>query len=265
MSDLKKHIYKKFYNESVPTETEINSMQTLSQDWQKIKKGEKPVPNIPLNFKAKILMDSGKMVSVFPFNNKGIRRMIPEPDPILIYFHTAYVYYTQIEIKRSLVIESTAVEIMTENIINDLYDYYGLTCSFIIFLFTSLEAFINRSIPDNYKYIKTDNPRRTEIYTKDQIQWLRFDEKMNKVIPLIKEKDFSKSHPNVYQHIKNLKEFRDNIVHTRESSEGHTPFDYLFKRSFQYNYKAALNAVKDFYNFYHAPDYIVECPCSKDW
>lgn len=271
MSDLKKHIYRKFYNEISTDEKIIEKLTSLKEtknieglQWEKVKTGEVKVGSIPKDKKALLLMDNNKAVFAFPFNHKGEIRLIPEPDPILIYFHTAYVYFTKIEEKREQVLVNSSIQVMTEKIIDDLYEYYGLTCSFVIILFTSLEAFINRSIPDDFEYRKTLN-KKTEVYSKQQIQWLSIEEKMKEVMPVIKKRDFGKSHPTVQQILDNLKEFRNSIVHTRESKEGHTPFDYLFKRSFKFDYKQALNAVKDYCNFYHGANYIVECPCSKEW
>ncbi|HWI93242.1 MAG TPA: hypothetical protein VNT20_18315 [Flavisolibacter sp.] len=270
MSNLKKHIYKKFYHE-VPVSNEVlEKLENLKEagkvqhaKWEKMKTGEAKI-KIQKNQKAVLLMDSNKAVDAFPFNYKGQVRYIPEPDPILIYFHTAYVNLVQIESKRDKVFANTSVEGMTEQVINDLYEYYGLACSLIILLFTSLEAFINRSVPDAFEYKKVFE-KRTEIYNKQQIQWLSFDEKVKTVLPKIKEMDFGKSHPILQTIISNLKDFRNSIVHTREEKEGHTPFDYLFKRAFTFDYRKALNAVKDFCNFYHGADYIQECPCSQDW
>jgi hypothetical protein len=270
MADLKKHIYKKFYNEVLVGTEVLEKLENLKDagklkhaHWEEMKTGEAKM-KIKKNEKAVLLMDSNKAVDAFPFNYRGQTRYIPEPDPILIYFHTAYVYLVQIEDKRDKVLAKTAVSEMSEDVINDLYEYYGLTFSFIMLLFTSLEAFINRSIPKKFEYKKALD-KRTEVYNKKQIHWLNIDEKMKKVLPQIEGKDFGKGHPTLQTIIDNLKDFRNSIVHTREGSEGHTPFDYLFKRAFTFDYRKALNAVKDFCNFYHAADYIQECPCSKDW
>lgn len=154
---------------------------------------------------------------------------------------------------------------MGEPMINEWYEYFGLSSGFVIFLFTTLEAFINRCIPKYYEYKRSDN-KKTEIYNKYQIEeFVSFKEKITIILPDIKSKNFYKDHPPTSQHITNLKEFRDSIIHTKTSKEG-TTYDYLFKKALDFKYEETINAVALFCNYYH-PDnkYIVECSCSQDW
>lgn len=153
---------------------------------------------------------------------------------------------------------------LSESIINELYYYFGLTNGFVIFLFTAVEAFINRNIPDNYIYI-VKKRNTTESYDKEQIQrYISFDDKFKKVLKEASSKDFSHSYPLKFQHLTNLKEFRDSIVHTKAGQSGLTPFDYLYKKALSFKYEDTLHAVRDFMNYYEA-DYVEECNCGNDW
>jgi hypothetical protein len=63
--------------------------------------------------------------------------------------------------------------------------------------------------------------------------------------------------------INNLKNFRDNIIHTKNKSE-HVKHDFLIKRSFSFKFDATINAVADYMNYYKS-HYIKECACGKDF
>ncbi len=262
---MKKHIEKRFLFEKKLTAEELKVFENQSdtflvEDFSSIKK-------MPKDKVGYLVTEANEVIQAFPFKDgQGNLIFIPEPDPVLIYFHTAYLNYRLIHDKKKEIFKILSNVKMTEPVINQLYEYYGLTSSFIILLFTAVEAFINRSIPYNFIYSKPDK-RKTETYTKEQIErYLPFNEKRVDILPIVAKKDFAKAHPNINIHIDNLKDFRDGVVHTKTSNDGHTPYDYLYKRAFKFEYEKTLNAVASFMNFYSSnPDYIKECPCSNNW
>ena len=66
------------------------------------------------------------------------------------------------------------------------------------------------------------------------------------------------------QHIWNLKEFRNDIIHTKPKKDAVLWYDNLIKKSLNFKYLETLNAVAKFMNFYKT-DYIIECDCGKDF
>lgn len=270
MPDLKKHILKRFFNELQlpPGSEEIFDKEEFSNIAPKIEtiraSGGFKFRDLPKGYNVQLIMDTGKLITGFPLNYKGEARVIPEPDPVLVYFHTAYTYLKPIEEAKIKALENSSIMVMNEGVINELYAFFGVASSFVIMLHTALEAFVNRYIPKDFIYT-IPKEQRTESYNKAQIQWFDIETKINKVLPVIKGQNFSEKNQSAYQRILNLKEFRNSIAHTRESDEGNTPFDYIYKKAFTYNFVAALNAVKEFCNFYHKDDYIVECPCVANW
>lgn len=258
---MKKHIKKRFLNElEVPSEIAAKfagENEHISQD--DLKKIKVPEGHTPF------LMTATSAFQAFPFHYQGQVRLIPEPDPVLVYFHMAYANYIVIEEKKKNILKPLLNPVMGESMINEWYQYFGITSGCIIFLFTTLEAFINRCIPLKFEYRRSGN-KSTEIFNKQQIEeFLPFNEKMKIALPQILKKDFFKAHPLTAQHISNLKEFRDSIIHTKTSSEAPT-YDHLFKKSLNFKYKEALNAVAAFCNFYHPTgNYIIECDCKLDW
>lgn len=261
---MKKHIKKKFLFEyNLPQET-VDQVQASGNsispdDLQKINK-------IPKDMTTFVLTETNTIFQAFPYRYQGQDRLIPEPDPVLVYFHSAYLNYRDIEEKRKAILKTLLAPKLAEPMINELYEFFGLTSGFVIFLFTAMEAFVNRSIPEKYEYSKKDN-RKTEVYNKKQIEeYLPFMEKVKDILPSITGKNFQKNFPIKFTRIENLKEFRDSIIHTKTSKQGQSPYDYLYKKALEFKYEEAIVAVADYCNYYH-PDgnYIIECDCNHEW
>lgn len=258
---MKKHIKKKFLHEFMITEEIAQAVESSSLGVDPSKLGK--MRNIPKDSIGFIRMDNNKVIQAFPYRYQGVLHMIPEPDPLLIYFNSAYYNFKVIIIKKKEILSILVKKELTEAIINDLYNYYGLVSGFVIFLFTAIEACMNKCIPRDFIYRK-EGEKKTELYSKRQIEEnIPFDEKIEKVLFQVKGKLFKKDHHLKYQHIENLKNFRDSIVHTKASKEGSSPYDYLYKRSLEFKYEDTINAVKDFINYYHVPHYIEECSCDN--
>lgn len=196
---------------------------------------------------------------------QGKDLILPIPDPTLIYFHNAQSYIKGIkEAKKKLIEKIDFSTPLNETAINEIYDYYGKTSGFAIFLFTSIESFINQMLPDNYIY-KVSIKKRTEVYNKQQIQfYLDFKTKISKVLEEITGKNFFKNSTSANSMIWNLKEFRDDIIHTKQEDNNILRYEGLIKRSLNFKYDKTLIAVASFMNFYRK-GYIVECDCGGDF
>ena len=258
-----KHIKRKFLNEIElkRKENEAPLHELLgSQDitTEMIDNAEIPKDSVPW------LMSDDSIYSGFQVKINGKKKIIPEPDSILVYYSTAYFNYKALDESRKKVIERTKQTIGGESAIDELYEYFGLVSCVVIFLFMTVEGTMNRCIPENYIY-KTESSTKTEIYTKEQIErYFTFDKKL-KVLNEITNKDFRHGYGIKYQHITNLKNFRDDIIHTKSENQGETASNHNFRRAFAFDFTNAMIAVRDFCNFYLNKDFIVDCPCSKDW
>ena len=157
----------------------------------------------------------------------------------------------------------SAEEIKKETPIHDLYNYYGYTTAVIVNLFTALEAFLNQQIPSEYKYI-VNTPKKTEIFNHQQIfETIDFKTKLTKIIPEVAGKNFMHNDTPTNGYIWSLKEFRDSVIHTKPKNESPLYQD-LMKKSLDYKYDKAIEAVAKLMNFYQ-PGYIVECDCGNDY
>jgi hypothetical protein len=209
---------------------------------------------------AYINTDEDLTIGGFSHKVNGKDFVFPVPDPTLIYFNNAQSYIKIIdESKNNLIDKIDFRSEFTETGLNEIYNFYGSTSGFVIFLFTAIESFVNQLIPEEYNFRKKLK-NRTELYTKTQIeQNIDFKTKLNKILPDATGKDFFKSSTQAVQRIWNLKDFRDAIIHTK-SSKSHVQFDHLIKTSLNFKYSDTLSAVAKFMNHYKS-DYIVECDC----
>ena len=138
---------------------------------------------MPKNFVPFFLAEDA-MYSGFQAKINGKKRIIPEPDQILVYYHTAYANYKSLEESKNKLIDRTEQTLGTEPAINELYDYFGIVSCVVIFLFNAVEATMNRCIPDDYIHTK-ELSHRTEKYSKGQIErYFTFDNKLFNSIPV---------------------------------------------------------------------------------
>lgn len=164
---------------------------------------------------------AGDNIFAFAYNNNGRQALVPLPDLTLVYFDTAYNFNRARDKKQKEILNLLSnINTFSEANASMLYNYYGLSSSCIINLFTTIESFMNSFIPSNEKYERVGN-KCIEIFNIQQIQQhLSFDEKIKKVIPFFHNKDFFKNKPLPSQHITNLKNIRDKIIHTKADYTG---------------------------------------------
>lgn len=191
-------------------------------------------------------------------NNKNV--ILPIPDLTLAYYDFAYHgNIIRQDYEKKMFEKLNSQEDTTEDVIHEVYHYFGFASSCIIGMFTCVEAFMNQVIPDNFVYLKKSE-KKTELFNKEQIQrGISFDEKIKNILPNLfnKKYDLSKSQ------IPALKKMRDDIVHTKSKSD-FTLQEDLMKRVLGFKYTDCLVAIKDFINYYQ-DNYIEECDCSRDF
>lgn len=216
---------------------------------------------------ALAITENNQIVQTFKYVSGDKIFMIPEPDPIIIYFDTARHFHKSIA-KRKIDLfskmSSPGYNYVAVN--GDFYWYFSTVCNYVIFQLLSIEAFINKSIPKDFEYRKLIQDKKTELFDRYQIQRnIEFLEKIKTVLPLATGKNFAKDFSHKYDLIKKLKEFRDEIVHTKSFEGKSSPnfYEELFVTSLDFEFDKTLLAARDFIN-YHQPDLIEECNCGND-
>ncbi len=178
-----------------------------------------------------ITTEKGLVIKAFTHKHKNGVATIPIPDLTLVYFDSAYNLNKErkeVEVKLFSKLTSNK-ESFGEDATNEIYQFYGYASGCIIFLFTSIESFINHILPDDESY-RVENSKNTIFYNKEQIQkYIQFDEKVKKVLPqLLNGANFFAHSSNNTQHIINLKNLRDELVHTKSATKFQYPAELIY-------------------------------------
>ncbi len=185
---MKKHLQKKFLHQ---IELSPDVIELMGKTKQVISpKDQSKIKTIPKGMTTFITTEDNKFFKVFTFRHNNQIKLIPEPDPILVYINAAYLNYIQIKQKKDEIFNKLSDENLNEVMMQELYDFFGTTSSFIILLFTAIEALMNRCIPKDYIYNRI-TPRKTELFNKKQIEeYIPFDEKLKQVLWNVTNKNF---------------------------------------------------------------------------
>lgn len=217
------------------------------------------------NYIGYVFTDKNEIIKCFKYDSKKGPLLIPEPDPVLVYFNTAQINYRVIEtmgVRRDLIALLERFKDMTP-IMHNLYDFHSHSSSFAVFCFMAMESFVNKMIPDGHS-IRVPGKLRTEEYDVQQIQQMELMKKIREVLPSVTSKNFLIDHGDKYQILNQLKTFRDEVVHTKKQVNDSTYYQKLFVTALNFDYSTTLYTVRDFINYYK-PDLIEECNCGADF
>ncbi|MFT3912255.1 MAG: hypothetical protein QM737_22700 [Ferruginibacter sp.] len=256
-----KHIEKRFFNEFKMTDevaavVEEAGKENIGKDWRLEDFGDNFVPHI--------YASDNTFYKAFLLEVEGERLIVPEPDPILIYFDCGYANYKKLEEAKQSLIPKLIASSKGQDAppINEMFSFFSMVSAFAIYLCTAIEATMNRAIPANYTYTR---PGKQRVYTKEEIErFFRAEEKLNDVLKQITNKSFEDTYPDDFKLIKELEGFRNDIVHTKEIAVGTEPVSHNFTRAFRLEYENTIEAVKRFCNFYLGDNFIVDCKCGRD-
>jgi hypothetical protein len=256
-----KHISKKYLNQRLLTNEEQEKLSSHMIPY------DERIHNMTFDSKEHVPFVSttnNYIIQAFEFKEGNERRFLPEPDQVLIYFNSAYNSYRQLEpIKKKLLDKTLPNGPLNEGTENEIYNLFGQSSGFVIFLFSAVEAFMNRMIPDDFIFSEISG-KKTELYNKEQIQrYLSFDTKYSKVLPQITNLNFKTKFPTKHTILWNLKDFRDELIHPKQR-KGPSTYELISKKALKFKYAQALEVVRDYINFYKN-DFIEECQCGLDY
>lgn len=172
------------------------------------------------------------------------------PNPIHLFFDAALSNYTRSEEIKSKSFPTCAAEANKKigeihwldsaaNCTHDCYnEYFKCRLASVLMLLTSVEAFINFSLPNDY-------PNRTVIERE-----ANFKDKLKEHLPAaIKQTEFWNERRSVYDGILALYDLRNDIVHLKTNSEdGFIAYNEVVKRAANYDIPKAVKRVQEFMN-----------------
>lgn len=221
-------------------------------------------PDIPEDKRAFYLTDLGYALPVFQVKINKQRYNIPEPDPVCLYFNNAQIHSRFIVGETKKLLETltyTGEVIQASAIAHSTYSYFYHASSYAVFLFTAIEAGINKALRPAVTYCN----RKGEILDMVQIQrQIPFLEKVKKVLPSQYGRNFVLECPAKFESIIKLKSLRDELVHTKKPGGVMPSYSHILSDALNFNYELTLLNVRDFINSYN-PKLIVECDCGNDF
>ncbi|HNO29747.1 MAG TPA: hypothetical protein PKN15_13225 [Chitinophagales bacterium] len=258
-----KHLVRKYVSKVQLTQEVIGYINSVEKKEGNLQNAA--IDNMVPNF----VTTEGELIQSFVYKIKNTKYLIPEPNPIVMYFDTGRAYLNVINRNKIILMDQLNLKDEDQNVfkLGDKFYYYFATCvRFVVFQFLALEAMLNKLIPYDFEYKKDDGNKRSFLYKGMQIQRnIEFKEKLQKVIPLITSKDFANSFPKKYHIIENLKNFRDEIVHTKSQKNSPTSNYYseMYLKAMDFKYEETLYVVRDFINYYDER-LLEECDCGLE-
>lgn len=189
--------------------------------------------------------NDGKMIQCFLYLRNGIPTIIPEPEPSLMFLKNAESKVNDIlKYKEEVFFSMKHRNIYKASDIFSLF--FNLSFDCLINLFSSIEAFNNSVIPDNYTI-----RHRRKFFDREKIQkFIGFQKKTEIIVPEIFKKSFIENKEK-YDSIKKLKYLRDNLIHTKnQSNNWQASYRSIYRDILDFNYEDTVKVVKDYMNFY---------------
>lgn len=168
--------------------------------------------------------------------NKPI--VIPEPEPSILYFANALRIVENIIENRNEIFKLIGLE-NAQKIDLLFSDFFLDAFNFVINLFSSIEAFHNSVIPEGFTY--RDKKR---LLNREKIQrFTTHDQKAESIIPQIFNKSFILNNEEKYSILKQLKNIRDNLIHTKNQSKNWAAsYRDIFRELLSFDYDEALKS-----------------------
>ena len=209
--------------------------------------------------KAYLQLEDNTVISGFVYLHNQKPIIIPEPEPSILYFTNAESKLIEILELRDTILQFKASKHSMHDLSHIFFNFFQLSSDYIINLFTSIEAFNNGLIPDDFEF-----EYKKENYGKERTQRsVDFIIKLKKAVPKIMEKSFVKEFQNKYDFLLKLKHLRDNTIHTKNMYKGF-PSSYreLYKNYLDFDFIQSYETTKDYFNFYK-PNWIENCNCEE--
>ena len=132
-----------------------------------------------------------------------------------------------------------------------IYDFIEIIQTCIVFSYTSIEAFVNLSIPDDYKYEqKLENKGILETYDKTAIErWVPLKQKLGKILVDIYDTEDITKKP-LWTYFQKLEQYRHDIIHQKSIDRVEFYKNYFNKDIFKVC--ACAEEIIDFFYKQHA-------------
>lgn len=260
-----KHVKKKFILQLNMVEGTAKELEEANKDAEIPKKFDLD------NWIPHAISSNDLLIQSFFFNLNGNKTMIYEPNPIVIYFHSGQSLLADCDRLRKEIFKEIAHPNLPNisNVLNQMFGFYYCASNIISSFFCAMEAFINSkinvSMDENFT-IEINSDNGIVLYDKTKIlRCMSFLDKIKIIMPKICSDNFVQKKSHIYADIKELKKFRDNIIHAKPNLNYTVNYyEELYTQALNFDYYKIAESVKLFINFYE-PNLIEKCDCGKDY
>lgn len=175
----------------------------------------------------------------------------PEPNPVHLFFSNAVQHFDNAKQLKSELDKVEHTDYF--KLFNSFNSLFNEITTGVIMLYTSVEAFINQHIPENYAF-----DIKGEVYLKKDIEWMDIKEKIKDYLPIIFDIQFQITNEKEYQKILKIRQIRNDLIHLKtQLSINKTFYEELFTELIEAKTDDFVNAVFIFMNTFR-PNYLVE-------
>lgn len=220
------------------------------------------------NFVPHAITSNDEFIQCFKYVLDGKEAHIFEPNPIVIYFNSAQGYLSNVNKFRNElfdVLKNEKDSYYIGNMMNSTYAFYISASNLITSLMCSIEAFANSKIPKDFSITISVNGDDM-IYDKYKtVRYMKFKDKIKIALPKIYCKNFAQEKSHLFDVIKKIEHLRNNMIHAKPNLEYDVNYyEALYTEALDFDYTNAMNAAKEFINFYEQ-DLIEPCNCGNDY
>jgi len=162
---------------------------------------------------------------------------LPEPNPVHLYFQNSCNHLLR---SQQLLKELKNIDpLLHDDQYNKFLEYFNEVTIGITFLVTTVEAFVNQHIPENYVC-----EFEGKELNKESIEWKDLKTKLKHIIPRIHGKHFLKTSEKEYCYILEIQDLRDDLIHLKtEHKDNRTYYENVFVRLLNFESDKYVSAV----------------------
>lgn len=200
-----------------------------------------------------ILQTEDSLVFGFDFLDANKKLMLPEINPVTIYFLNATMSTEKLSFYKSKLIEKAKIGVISPHSFGD---YFSLAFNCIINLQSALETFLNKGIEENNYIFYNKNQKKIQGNIHDKI---------DVAFPEIFNKNFKNENLDDYNNLKYLIHLRNSMIHLKpEINDTNTKYKVPYRRIIECEFDKLIQSVGNYLNFYE--ENIIElCDCENNF
>lgn len=235
---------------------DVNKINNNSAPEESKIKAKKYIKSNELNDGSILLVFEKYIVFGFDYLYKNEKLVIPEINPVTIFYSNAIMSHRLLIHYRDKLIKNSPRIKNFDGITNPNHfgSFFQLASNVIVNLQATIESLANRLIPKDREFLDINNePFEPSLF-----------HKINVVLPEIKGKKFKSKFRKQNNFIKLLVELRNDIIHLKPAGDENSAYKDVYRRMISFKFTETIFAVKSFVDFYEF-SLLEECECGKEF